>query len=101
MGMIGYKVRNRERLTPTSATGFTSTYIPTTDVDCEYVVIQVVAGDMINFCIDGTTATTSVGDLLTKYSKVEIWGEQAMKNFSCIDNGAACTVECLYMGRGS
>ena len=101
MGMIGFKVLARERLTPTSATGFTSTLIPPAEVDTAYVVIQVVAGDKINFCIDGTPATTSVGHTLTGSSKVEIWGAQAMENFSCIDNGAACTVECTYMGRGS
>jgi len=99
--MIGFKVLDRERLTPTSATGFTASLIPPAEVDTEYVVIQVVAGNIINFCIDGTTATTSVGDLLTKYSKLEVWGYHAMKDFSCIDNGAACTVECTFMGRGS
>ena len=101
MGVIGFKVLARERLTPTSATGFTASLIPPAEVDTAYVVIQVIAGNMINFCIDGTTATTLVGDILTKFSKVEVWGAQAMANFSCIDNGAACTVECLFMGRGS
>lgn len=99
--VVGYKTLDRERLAPTSATGFTAAKIPPAEVDTEYVVVQVVAGEKINFCINGTTATTSVGNILTKYSKVEIWGAQAMANFSCIDNGPACTVECTYMGRGS
>lgn len=98
--MIGYKVLARGRLTPTSATGFTAANIPPIKLATEYVVIQVVIGDMINFCIDGTTATTSKGLALTGKSKVEVWGYEAMNDFSCIDNGAACTVECLYMGRG-
>lgn len=94
-------VIGRERLTPTSATGFTAGNIPPAEKDTAYVVIQVVAGSKINFCIDGTTATTSKGHILTLNSKVEVHGYAAMNNFSCIDNGAACTVECTYMGRGS
>ena len=99
--VIGHKILARERLTPTSAIGFTASLIPPTEVDTEYVIIQVVAGAKINMCIDGTTATISVGHILTLGSKVEVWGAQAMENFSCIDNGEACTVECLFMGRGS
>ena len=94
-------VITRERLTPTSATGFTAANIPPTQTRTFCALIQVVAGNMINFRVDGSDATTSTGNLLTKYSKVEVWGGTALADFSCIDNGAACTVEVTYLGRGA
>jgi len=100
MGMIGYKVRNRETISSVStAVGFTSTYIPTTDVDTEYAIIQAIDGD-IRFTIDGTTPTSSLGLRLLQDDSVEVWGAQALVNFLCIDDGGTAKLEVVYMGRG-
>lgn len=97
-------VIGRERLTPSSAIGFTASFIGTPDGTqdpplTEFVLIQA-SGGLIYFTIDGTTATSANGLVLTNRSKVEVHGAKAIKDFSCIDNGGAEELECVFMGRG-
>lgn len=94
-----YTVLNRERLSPTSSTGFTSTYINPTELRTLYVRIQALNGD-IWYTTDGTTVTSSVGMKLPENSIVEIWGGAAISNFLCIDDGDGADLECKYMGEG-
>ena len=97
---MNYVVIARERITPTASIGFTAANIPTTQVKTLYARLQVVAGQKVNYTIDGTAATTSVGFILPLYSVEEVWGADALSNFRMIDNGTACTVEVVYMGTG-
>ena len=90
----------RERLTPSSTTGFTSTNIPTIKLNTEYVRIQSING-LIFYRTDGSDATTATGFKLPENSTVEIHGATAMTNFRCIDNGDSAELECKYMGHGS
>lgn len=93
-----YAVVDRETIDPVSSSvGITSTLIT---AQVTYAVIQALGGD-IRFTIDGTTPTTSLGMRLTENSKVELWGDQAMSNFRCIDDGGVATVEVITMGRGA
>ena len=95
--MVDFRVITRERISPTTATGFTATYIPPTQKRTIYVRIQALNGD-IWYNTDGTTATSSAGLKLPENSVVEIWTEPAMRNFSCIDDGDGADLECKYMG---
>ena len=94
-----YTVINRERLSPTSSTGFTAAQIPPTAQQVEYVRIQALNGD-IWYTTDGTTVTSSVGMKLPENSVIEIHGSQAMTDFLCIDDGDGADLECKYMGHG-
>ena len=96
-----YAVIDRERLSPTSSTGFTAAQIPPTDgkLHVEYVRIQALNGD-IWYTTDGTTVTSSVGMKLPENSVMEIHGIQAMTAFLCIDDGDGADLECKYMGQG-
>ena len=89
----------RERLTPTTTTGFTSTNIPPTKNHVLYVRIQSIGGDIF-YRTDGDDATTDTGNKLPENSVVEIHGAKAITNFRCIDCGDAAEVECKYMGQG-
>ena len=96
-----YAVRNRETISSlTSSVGFTSTYIPPTDKEVIYAIMQAVDGD-VRFCVDGTTPTSSKGLRLTQDSNVEVWGAGALTNFRCIDDGGTAKLEVVYMGRGT
>ena len=96
-----YAVIDRETISSVSSSvGFTSTYIPPTEPDTIYAIIQAVDGD-IRFTVDGTTPTSSLGMRLTQDSSLEIWGGNAMKNFRCIDDGGTAKLEVIYMGRGA
>ncbi len=95
-----YIVLNRETIASlATAVGFTSTYIPPTDLKCFFALIQAVGGD-VRFCIDGTTPTTSKGMRLTEDSTVEIWDTKPLIKFLAIDDGGTATLEVVYFGRG-
>ncbi len=89
----------RERLSPTTTTGFTSTNIFPDKPQTLYVRIQSIGGDIF-FRTDGEDATTATGNKLPENSVVEIWGATAITGFRCIDTGDAAQVECKYMGEG-
>ena len=89
----------RERLSPTTTTGFTTTNIPPSKLHVLYVRIQSIGGDIF-FRTDGEDATILTGNKPTENSSVEIHGGRAMTNFRCIDVGDAAQVECKYMGQG-
>jgi len=97
--MLDYQEIARERLSPTTTTGFTSTNIPPTKAQTIYVRIQSIGGDIF-FRTDGEDATTATGNKLPENSVVEIHGSKAITNFRCIDCGDAAQVECKYMGHG-
>lgn len=88
----------RERLTPTTSTGFTSTNILPSNPRTIYVCIQSIGGDIF-FRTDGEDATILTGNKLPENSRVEIHGGTAITNFRCIDCGDAAEVECKYMGQ--
>ena len=89
----------RERLSPTTTTGFTSTNISPTKRNVLYVRIQSIGGDIF-FRTDGEDATILTGNKLPENSTVEIHGAAAITGFRCIDCGDAAQVECKYMGHG-
>ena len=90
----------RERLSPTSSTGFTSTNLPPTDrPQVLYVRIQSING-LIFYRTDGSAATNATGFKLPENSVVEIHGAEALNNFRCIDNADSAELECKYMGAG-
>ena len=95
-----YKQYARERLSPTSSTGFTASNLPPTNKpQVQYVAIQSIGGDIF-FRTDGSAATILTGNKLTENSRVEIHGTEALTNFRCIDDGDSAQVECKYMGAG-
>lgn len=98
-----YVVINRETISDVSTSGgvgFTSTYIPPTELDTTYAIIQAI-DDAIRFTIDGTAPVAdTTGMRLLKDDKVEVWGQTAMTNFLCIDDGGTAKLEVVYMGRG-
>ncbi len=94
-----YTVIERERLSPTSSTGFTAANISPTSPGTHYVRIQALNGD-IWYTTDGTTPTSLAGNKLPENSTVEIWGGAAMRDFLCIDDGDGADLECKYMGQG-
>ena len=103
---LDYIHKARERLTPTSSTGFSAANIPNVDPNAasqnravRFVRIQAIAGT-IWFREDGDPATTATGNKLTNGGSLEIWGNEAMRNFRCIDNGDSAELECEYMGVG-
>jgi len=101
MGMIGFVVIDRETISSvSSSTGFTTTYIPPTNVETAYAIVQAIDGD-VRFCIDGTTPTSSKGLILTENSKVEVWGYAALVDFRAIDDGGTAKLEVVFMGRGA
>ena len=89
----------RERLTPTTSTGFATTNIPLTKPQTEYVLIQALKGT-IWIRQDGSTVTAATGIALPENSKVEVHGDQAMQDARFIDDGDGAELECIYMGRG-
>lgn len=89
----------RERLTPSTSTGFTTSNIPPTKQQTEYVLIQSLKGD-IWIRQDGETVTAATGILLPENSKVEVHGYEGMIDARFIDNGDSAELECIYMGRG-
>ena len=89
----------RERLSPTTTTGFTSTNISPTRPHVFYVRIQSIGGDIF-FRTDGEDATILTGNKLPENSVVEIHGAKAITDFRCIDVGDDAQVECKYMGQG-
>lgn len=96
---LEFRVIARERLTPTVSTGFTAANIPTTKPGTRFVRIQAIGGQ-IHYQEDGNAATTAAGNILPEESVVEIWGDDAMQNFRCIDAGGSEELECEYMGTG-
>jgi len=94
-----YTVKHRETIDDVSSSiGFTSTYIPPTDKNVTYALIQAINGT-IRMTIDGTTPTSSKGNRLAQDGSVEVWGSEALTNFRCIDDGGTATVEVIYMGQ--
>lgn len=97
--MAIFTVLDRERLSPSSSTGFTAAYISPAEPRTIYVRIQALNGD-IWYTTDGTTATSSVGMKLPEDSVVEIWEDAAITAFRCIDSGDGADLECKYMKEG-
>lgn len=94
-----YAVVDRETISDVSSSvGITSTLLT---AQVAYAVIQAVGGSIRFIIDDDDTPTSSLGLRLTEDSKVEIWGDQAMSNFRCIDDGGTATVEVVTMGRGA
>ena len=96
--MIDFTVVARERLSPTTATGFTATNILPTQKRTIYVRIQALNGN-IWYTTEGTTVTSLTGFMLPENSVIEIWTAGAISNFRCIDDGDGADLECKYMGR--
>ena len=93
-----YVVKNRETISSVSSpTGFTSTYIPPTDVNVIYALVQAIDGT-VRYCIDGSTPSTSLGMRLTQDSTMEVWGGDALADFRAIDDGGTANLEVIYMG---
>ncbi len=98
--MVGYSVLGRETISSvSSSTGFTASNIPPADADCVYARIQAIDG-VVRFAIDGSIPSTSLGLRLMKDASVEVWGDQALIDFRCIDDGGTAKLEVIYMGRG-
>jgi len=98
-----YKVIGREKISDISTSGgvgLTSDYIPPTEPDTIYAMIQVQTSDM-RYTLDGTPPTTSLGFILATNGIIEVWGSHALTNFLMIDNSATSVVEVIYFGRGS
>lgn len=75
-----------ETITVTNAAiGFTATEIskagPLSRQECESVFVTVSLAN-IRFCIDGTTATTTVGHILTSGQNLTLHNASDIKNFS-------------------
>ena len=97
-----YGVIGRETIgTLTASIGFTAANIPPTQSRTRYAVIQAIDA-AVRFCIDGTAPEAdTTGMRLTKDSKVEVWGGEAMENFRCIEDGTTAKLEVVYMGTRS
>ncbi|MCK4328801.1 hypothetical protein KAX02_03055 [candidate division WOR-3 bacterium] len=87
---VGY-----EALSPTSATGFTSSIInPTSGVYKGMSAKAVLLGvetNMIRFRMDGTDATADNGMPLPANNFYTIIGAENIKNFSCIDTAVGAS----------
>lgn len=95
-----YRVIDRETIDDvSSAIGFTTTKIPPAKTNVYYALIQAIDGD-IRMTIDGTTPTADLGIRLPEDSTVEVWGDAALANFLCIDDGGTAKLEVIYMGIG-
>ncbi|MDY6833788.1 MAG: hypothetical protein SVY53_03190 [Chloroflexota bacterium] len=95
--MAIYITHDREALSPSSATGFTAAKITTGYV--VYARVQV-KNAKCNYTVNGTTATTSIGEEVEPGDTFEVWGSEDMGNFSIIENGGTATVEVAYCGQG-
>jgi hypothetical protein len=94
MTMI-YKVIGRETISSlASSIGITSALITNRVV---YAVLQAVSGN-VRFTIDTSTPTTSLGLRLLQDASVEVWGQEALDAFRCIDDGGTATLEVVTMG---
>lgn len=97
-----YVVKNRETISDVSTedgVGFTSTYIPPTDVNVIYATVQAIDGP-IRICMDGTAPTSTKGIRIIKDTIFEVWGGDALAAFRAIDDGGSAKLEVIYMGRG-
>ena len=97
--MALYKVSDRETISDVSTSGgvgFTTAKL----VDyLVYAFIQAIDGD-IRFTIDGTAPVAdTTGMRLKEDASIEVWGNQAMTDFLCIDDGGTAKLEVIYMGR--
>lgn len=99
MGIEIYQERNEGVIASlTASVGFTAAKI--TDAELArlmYVLIQP-HGGAIHYRTSGEAATTSTGIHLAALGIVEIWGQDAIKNFRCIDDGGTAYLSCKYYG---
>lgn len=88
-----------EALTPTSSTGFTSSFInPTSGIYKGKSAIAVrisVEDNSIRFREDGTAATAANGMKLNVSNYYTIVGAENVRGFRCIDVAGASSVKCL------
>ena len=93
--MITYRALDRETVSSlVAATGLTTTKL-TNGVD--YATIQAVGGS-VRFCLNGTTPTSSLGQVIPDTRVIEVWGYEALKNFLAINNGGIAKLEVIYFG---
>lgn len=97
--MTIYNCLARERLSPSTAKSFTAANIPPTHARTLYARVQILDAKC-NYCVDGTTATTSVGEEMDPGDSFEVWGDSDLNNFSIIENGGTAAVEVTYFGTG-
>lgn len=95
-----YRALDRETIASVAtATGLTSSKIPPTATRVVYATIQPLGGD-IAFCVDGSTPTTALGQRIVEDDVIEVWGQNDLANFKCINDGGTATVEVVYYGAG-
>ncbi len=94
-----YVLRNTEVIASlSSSVGFTASNI--TDAELEkllYVLIQP-HGGAIHYQTNGDDAATDEGIHLAALGIVEIWGEDAIKKFRCIDDSGTAKLSCKFYG---
>ena len=95
-----YSILGRELLADvTTAKGLTASHIPPADNNVAFAIIQALSNP-VRLCIDGTTAEAAVGVVIVANDFWMVWGDEALKNCSIIDDGATTgTVEVIYYGR--
>lgn len=81
-----------------TAIGFTAAQLARTGGQVIGVFLTAETAQM-RYCVDGTTATSTVGHLLETGDIMELWGQNSLKNFSAIRTGATSgAIKVTYFG---
>ena len=96
---MAYVLEDTEVIASLAASvGFSATYITETKlIKLLYVLIQP-HGGAIHYQTNGDDAATDEGIHVAEYGIVEIWGEDAIKKFRCIDDSGTAKLSCKYYG---
>ena len=94
-----YQAVGHESLSVTgTATGFTAAQLSRTGGQVVGALLTAETAQM-RYCVDGTTATSTVGHLLETGDVLEIWGANNLAKFSVIRTGGTSgTLKVTYFG---
>ena len=80
-----------ETLSPTTATGITSTLEETSNGVQAQTALVTVETQPVRFRMDGTAPTAAVGHVIAAGGSYVLEGHLAIKNFQCIDTAAGAS----------
>jgi hypothetical protein len=97
---------NYETLAPVASTGFTASIINPTDSGklssepsgkgkCKAVLVTV-TGQPIRFTLNGTTPTSTVGNVLAVNDSLWLTGYDNIEDFRCIETAASASVQATF-----